>query len=132
MHKSRGASRFCRNFLFLSAEKFSEGILLFLRMFLVSESFMDEKSRGVSRFSVENFCSHSAEKFRWHTINVSETLEYRKIFTHNRGITCFRGKYLISQCQKVPWAFLQCFRNFWGIEKFLCIIGVSRVSVENI
>ena len=36
-----------------SAENFREGILLFLRKFLVSKSFMDEK--GVSRFSVESF-----------------------------------------------------------------------------
>ena len=37
---------------------------------------MDEK--GVSRFSAENFKSHSAEEFRGHPFNVSENLGYRK------------------------------------------------------
>ena len=37
-----------------SAEKFSKGILLFLRKLLVSKSFMDEKG-GVSRFPSKNF-----------------------------------------------------------------------------
>ena len=36
-----------------SAENFRKGIQLFLRKFLVSKSFMNEK--GVSRFSDENF-----------------------------------------------------------------------------
>ena len=55
------------------AENFRKGILLFLRKFLVSKSFMDEKLRG-------------------HPFNVSENLGYRKI---------------------------------------LCVLGVSRFSVEN-
>ena len=46
-----------------SAENFRKGILVFLIKFLVSKSFMDEKGGGVSRFSVKNFWSHSAEKF---------------------------------------------------------------------
>ena len=45
-----------------SAENFRKGILLFLRKFLVSKSFMDEKG-GISFFR-QNFLSHSAEKFR--------------------------------------------------------------------
>ena len=34
---------------------------------------------GVLRFSVENFLSHSAEKFHGHPFNLSEKLGYRKI-----------------------------------------------------
>ena len=70
-----------------SAENFRKGILLFLRKFLVSKSFMDEK--GVSRSSVENFWSRSAEKFRGHPFNVSENLGYRKILCIIGGITIF-------------------------------------------
>ena len=81
-----------------SAENFRKGILLFLRKFLVSKSFMDEK--GVSRFSVENFWSHSAEKFRGHSFNVSENLGYRKILCIIGGITSFRRKFFVSQCRK--------------------------------
>ena len=64
-----GISRFSVEiFVSHSAKKFRKGILLFLRKFLVSKSFMDEKGGGVSRFSVENFWSHSAEKLRWGTL----------------------------------------------------------------
>ena len=51
-----------------SAEKFRKGIILFLRKFPVSKSFMDEKKGGVSRFSVGNLLSHSAEKLRKGTL----------------------------------------------------------------
>ena len=71
-----------------SAENFRKGILLFLRKFLVSKSFMDEKE--VSRFSVENFWSYSAEKFRGHPFNVSEKWGYRKILCIIGGVTIFR------------------------------------------
>ena len=39
---------------------------------------------GVSRFSIENFWSHNAEKFRGHPFNVSEILGYRKMLRINR------------------------------------------------
>ena len=77
MHKKRISLNSVEIFLSHCAEKFRKGVLLFLRKFLVSKSFMDEK--GVSRFSVENFWSHSAEKFIGHPFNVSENLGYRKI-----------------------------------------------------
>ena len=72
--------------------------------------------RGVSRFSVENFWSHSAEKFRGHPFNVSENLGYRKILCIIGGITIFRRKFFVSQCQKISWTSLQCFRKF-GVSK---------------
>ena len=97
-----------------SAENFRKGILLFLRKFLVSKSLMDEK--GVSRFSVENFWSHSAEKFRGHPFNVSEILGYQKILCRIGVITSFRRKIFVSQCRKISWASLQCLRNF-GVSK---------------
>ena len=87
-----------------------------LRKFVVSKSFMDEKGGGTSRVSVENFWSHSAEKFRGHPFNVSENLGYRKILCIIGGITFFRRKFLVSQCRKFSWASLQCFRKF-GVSK---------------
>ena len=72
-----GLSRFSVEFFMShSAEKFLEGILLFLRKFLVSKSFMDEKG----------------------------------------GITFFRRNFLVSQCRKISWASLRCFRKF-GVSK---------------
>ena len=93
-----------------SAEKFRKRILLFLRKFLVSKSFMNEKE--VSRFFVENFWSRSAEKFRGHPFNVSENLRYRKLLCIIGGITNFRLKFFVSQCRKTSWASLQCFGKF--------------------
>ena len=51
--------------------------------------------RGVSRFSVELFWSHSAEKFRGHPFNVSEYLGYRK-FSCIIGISNFSVEVFLS------------------------------------
>ena len=77
----------------------------------------------VSRFSVENFWFHSAEKFRGHPFNASENLGYRKILCILGGITFFRRKFLVSQCQKSSWASLQCFRKFGVSKIFMHIRG---------
>ena len=78
-----GISRFSvKIFLSHSAEKFRKGILLFLRNFLVSKSFMDEK--GVSRFSVENFLSHRAEKLRKGTLECFTDFGHQKMVNINR------------------------------------------------
>ena len=109
-----GISRFLVEiFMSHSAENFRKGIL-FLRKFLVSKVLW--MKRGVSRFSVENFWSHSAEKFRGHPFNGSENLGYRKILCIIGGITIFRRKFFVSQCRKISWASLQCFRKF-GVSK---------------
>ena len=79
-----------------TAENFRKGILLFLRKFLF-QSFMDEKFRG-------------------HPFNVSENLGYRKILCIIGGITIFRRKFFVSQCRKISWASLQCFRKL-GVSK---------------
>ena len=77
--------------------------------------------KGVSRFSIERFWSHSAEKFCGHPFNVSEKLGCRKISCIKGGITFFRRKFLVSQCRKILWASLQCFGNF----------GVSKIFMHN-
>ena len=71
---------------------------------------------GISRFSVEIFMSHTAENFRGHPFNVLENLGYRKILCIIGGITIFRRKFFVSQCRKISWASLQCFRKF-GVSK---------------
>ena len=85
-------------FMSHSAEKFRKGILLFLRKFLVSKSFMDEKG-GYHVFPSEIF-GLSAEKFRGHPFNVSENLGYRKILCIIGGITIFRRKFFVSLLPK--------------------------------
>ena len=71
---------------------------------------------GVSRFSVEKFFSHTAEKFRGHPFNVSENLGHRKILCIIGGITIFRRIFFVSQRQKISWASLQCLRQI-GLSK---------------
>ena len=74
---------------------------------------------GISRFSVEIFMSHSAEKFRGHPFNVSENLGYRKILCIIGGITIFRRKLFVSQ-----FLVSKTFMDKRGE-------GVSRFSVQN-
>ena len=115
-----GISRFSVEiFMSHSAENFREGILLFLRKFLVAKSFMDEK--GVSRFSVESFWSHSAEKFHGHRFNVSENLRYRKLLCIIKDFTSFRQKLFVSQAEKIRGHPFNVSENL-GYRKILCII----------
>ena len=39
---------------------------------------------------------------------------------HNRGITIFRRKFFVSQCRKISWASVQCFRKF-GVSKIFML-----------
>ena len=113
--------------------------------------------RGVSRFSVENFSSHIAEKFRGHPFNVSEKLGYRnilcilcekkfarepfcvsenfwqgKIFMDMRGggggVSRFSVEKLLSHYTKIfLWRTLWCFRKIF-YRKFSCIGGGGGAS----
>ena len=113
-----------------SAEKFRKGILLFLRKFLVSKSFMDEK--GVSRFSVENFLSQSTEKFRWGTLRCIGKFRVSKNFIHQRkgGITFLRRKLLSHSTEKFRWGTVRCFRKFRVSQNFMHKKGISLNSVD--
>ena len=120
MHR-RGGGITVLSHLFVSQdrnEKLCEGTLLFSGNFLVSKKNLWIRE-GISRFSVEIFMSHSAENFRGHPFNVSENLGYRKILCILGGITIFRRKFFVSQCRKISWASLQCFRKFGVSKKFM-------------
>ena len=52
--------------------------MLCFRKFLVAKKFMDKREGGVSRFSVENFLSHSAENFRREILYCCINFGYRK------------------------------------------------------
>ena len=58
---------------------------------------------GVSRFSVENFLSHSDEKFRRAILHCCNNFGYRENLDERGGgsIKIFRGKFFVSQCRKV-------------------------------
>ena len=75
------------------------------------------KRGGLSRFSVEIFMSHSAENIRKRILLFLRKFLVSKSFMDEKGgITFFRRKVLVSQCRKISWASLQCFRKF-GVSK---------------
>ena len=75
--------------------------LLCFTKFLVSKKFMDKRGGGggVSRFSVKNFLSHSAEKFRSGTLQCVTNFGYRKILWFRELCHDFLSKFL---CLTVP------------------------------
>ena len=57
---------------------------------------------GISRFSVEIFMSHSAEKFRKRTLLLfRKILVSQKYYRCEGGITFFHRKFFVSQCRKI-------------------------------
>ena len=87
---------------------------------------------GPSRFSVENFLSHSAENFRRAILQCCNNFGYRKsLDKKGGGIKIFRRKFSVSQCRKnfVGQSFTVAISS--GIEKiWMRGGGVSRISVE--
>ena len=75
--------------------------------------------KRVSRFCFQRFWSHSAKNFRGHPLNVSEKLGFWKNLCLLGGITFSHRNFLVSQCRKLLWASLQCFRNFAVSKKFM-------------
>ena len=87
--------------------------------FPVANKFMDKKGGGVSKFSVENFLSHSAEKVRRGTLQCVTKFRYRKILFF-RGL----GHDFLSNffCLTVPKNFVEepfyaVFQKISGSEK---------------
>ena len=56
---------------------------------------------GMSRFSVENFLSHSAEKFRKATLQGVTNFGYRKILCFRGLCHDFLSSIFVSQCIKI-------------------------------
>ena len=79
---------------------------------------------GVSQFSVEDFLSNSAEKFRQGNLLFLRKFLFSKIFMDEKGgITFFRQKKLVSQCQNFSWASLQCIGKIGVSKSFVHIRG---------
>ena len=93
--------------------------------FCVSESFCYRKligirEKGVSRFSVENVWSHSAEKFRLGTLRCIKKFRVWKIFMNQRGggITFLHRKLFVTQYQKFPLGTTSMHQKISGLEDF--------------
>ena len=80
-----------------SAGDFRKGILLFLRKFLVSKSFQDEKG-GVT-FLQRKILASQCRKNSWASLQCFRKIGVSKIFMHNRGYDNFLSKFF---CLKVP------------------------------
>ena len=78
------APRFCRKFLLSHrTEKTSPGNhSVFQKISGREKYFMDKRGGGVSRFSVENFWSHSAEKFRGHSSMFQKIWGIKKFYAN--------------------------------------------------
>ena len=114
MDEKEGITFFRRKFLVSQCQKISWACPKCCRKFRVSKNFMH--TRGYHVFPSKFFLSHSAENIRGHPFDVSENLEYRKKLCIIGGITSFRRNFFVSQCRKISWASLQCFRKF-GVSK---------------
>ena len=114
MDEKGGITFFRRKFLVSQCQKISWACPKCFRKIRVSKNFMH--TRGYHVFPSKFFLSHSAENIRGHPFDVSENLGYRKILCIIGGITSFRRNFFVSQCRKILWASLQCFRKF-GVSK---------------
>ena len=96
-------SIFCRNFFVSQCRTYSQvnpSVLCF-RKFPVAKKFMDKKG-GISRFSVENFLSHSAENFRRRILYCCIDLGYRKSLDKKWGGGEYQDFLLKIFCLTVP------------------------------
>ena len=86
----------------------------------------------MSRFCVETYLSHNAEKFRGHPFNVSDNLGYRKFLCirEGGGFTFLRRKHLSHSTKSFRWGTVRCFRKIRVSQKFVHRRGVSLKSVE--
>ena len=86
---------------------------------------------GWSQVSVEILLSNSAQNFRKGILLCCRKFVVSKSFMDEKGgITFFRRKFLVSQCQKNSWACIRCFRNF-GVSKLFFLIGLVAISISN-
>ena len=89
---------FRQNFSVSQCRKIPQGNPLLLHQFRVSKKFGKEEGGGVSRYSVENFLSHSAENFRRRILFCCIIFGYRKSLD-KRGegrIKIFHRKFFVS------------------------------------
>ena len=77
-----------------------------------------EGRRGVSRFSVENFLSHSTEKYRWGTLRCFRKLRVSQNFMHKKGISLNSVEIFLSHsADKIRRRTLLCFERIL-VSKF--------------
>ena len=113
---------FCRKIFVSKCRKTSQGnpSVLCFRKLPVAKNFMDKKG-AVSRFSFENFLSHSAENFRRGTLQGVTDFGYRKILCLGALCHNFSSNFFVSQYRKTLHGnpSVLCFRKFLVAKKFM-------------
>ena len=107
---------------------------MLFQKFPVAKKFMDKRGgggEGVSRCSVENFLSHSAENFRrGESFSVSLISGIEKLWIRGGSIKIFCRIFLSHSAEKLrSGTFLCCFRNF-RYRKSSWIKGGGRESQD--
>ena len=115
--KRGGLSRFSVEiFMSHSAENFRKRILLFLRKFLVSKTFMDEKG-GITFFRRKVLVSQCL-KNSWASLQCFRKFGVSKNFMHTRGYHVFPSKIFCLTVPKIFVGIPSMSQKIWGIEKF--------------
>ena len=96
--------------------------MLCFRKFVLAKKVMNRNGGGVSKFLVEIFLSHSAEKFRRGNrfcLSIFSSIE--KIYDSEGYVTTFRRKFFCLTLPKhfVEEPFCDCFRKFLVAKKIM-------------
>ena len=99
------------------------------------EKFYASEREGVSHFTVENFLSHSIEKYHWGIIRCFGKYRVSKNLMHQgaRGYHISPSKIFVTHYRKVSLGNTSVYREISGIKKFFALEreGLSHFSVEN-
>ena len=111
-------------------------LILFLKEFLQINSTTDfcTLCKRVSRFCIEKFSSHSANKFRRGTLLCFRKFLLLKNHRDKRGgsIKIFRRRFLVSQCRIFSQGNPSVFHYFPISKNFMPMRRISRFSIENL
>ena len=120
---------FFLRFFCLSTEKFLEEPPNISDSFKCQVSKKLMQKNGISRHSVENFLSQSAEKFRWGTLRYIRKVQLSKNFMPKRVISLFSVEFL-SRLLPIKLAGEPlCDPGFLGHRKLSCSVGGYRDSL---
>ena len=128
-------SRFLSKFFCLTMPKkfVGEPFCAMFQKFPEAKKFMDKREWEVSRFSVENFLSHSAAKIRWATFRVSLISGIDKFYASEGNVTVSVDCFCLTEPKKyVGNTSVLCFKKFASAKNFMDKRGeVSRFSAKN-
>ena len=102
----------------------------FWENFWFRKVFTDEKG-GVIHFSVEKNMVSQCQKLSWESLQCLEKFRFSKNFMHYTGYHVFPSKILCLTVPKIFVGIPSMFQKNSGIEKKLCILGMSRFSAGN-